>query len=159
MPITPAVTSSEWLEIGSSSVPLNTPAWKVTDYTALRRRTRVGENRVIPGMAGRLFVAREWDQQLVTLPMKITGRYDQEGTAYSDSFEGVDTNHQYLLDHVINVLGEQAVTFTDRQGQEWTGYAAVEDWQPSVDTNSGGDHMICFLSLSIAAGFLTATGS
>jgi hypothetical protein len=157
------ITSSEWLSFDTvdslPEVPLNTPAWKALDYTSLRRRVRVGEDRVVPGAAGRLAVAREWDELTTTIPMRIKGFRDWEGTAYGDRFLGVDLNHQYLQDNVFNVLDLRAVTFTDRHENEWTGSLFVQQWEPLVDPASGGDVIVGVLTVVIPAGMLTETGS
>jgi hypothetical protein len=152
------ITSTEYLTFDAATplpaVPLNTPAWKVTDYTSLRRRVRVGEDRPIPGVAGRLHVPREWDALTVALPMKVNGRKDREGNLHADPFVGVEVNHQYLLTNVVNVLDQRAVTFTRRTGSPLTGNVTVQDWEPTADPNSAGDHLICFLTITIAAGWL-----
>lgn len=139
----------------AAEVVSHTYGWKVLDYTSLRRRTRVGENRAIPGAPGRLYVPREWDEQTVVLTWRITGDYDKDGVAYSDPLVGVDTNHQFILDNLVNRLESRAVTFTDRHGVDFTGAAVVEDWEPAVDPNSGGEVIIAPLTLKIPAGWLS----
>lgn len=159
----PTLVLTEYLTFEADSplaeVDSHTYGWKVIDYTSLRRRTRVGEDRVIPGAPGRLYVPREWDEQTVVLTWKINGRYDKDGTPYSDPFEGVDLNHQYLLDNVVNSLDLRAVTFTDRHAATFTGSVVVEDWEPSVDPASGGDQLISPMTLKIPAGWLEPAGS
>lgn len=159
----PSLVRLEYLTFEASSpaaeVDSHTYGWKVVDYTSLRRRTRVGENRVIPGAAGRLFVPREWDEMTVVLTFKINGRRDVDGTLFDDRFEGVDVNHQYLLDNVVNILGLRSVTFNVRDGSTWAGDVVVEDWEPSVDPSSGGDQILAPLTLKIPAGWLEPVGS
>lgn len=159
----PTLTLSEYLTFAADSpyaeVDSHSYGWKVLDYTSLRRRTRVGEDRPIPGASGRLFVAREWDEQTAVLTFRINGRWDVDGVPHADSFEGVDVNHQYLLDNVVNNLDLRAVTFTVRDGSTWTGNVVVEDWEPAVDPASAGDILIAPLTLKIPAGWLTPTGS
>lgn len=160
----PTLTLTEYLTFAAvgmtyDEVDTHTYGWKVVDYTSLRRRTRVGEDRSIPGAAGRLYVPREWDEQTAVLTFKINGRYDKDGTPYSDTFEGVDLNHQYLLDNVINILDLRSVTFNVRDGSTWTGSVVVDNWEPSVDPTSGGDQIIAPLTLKIPAGWLEPTGS
>lgn len=142
-----------------TDVDSHTYGWKVVDYTSLRRRTRVGEDRPIPGSPGRLYVPREWDEQTVVLTWHINGRWDSSGTPYSDTFEGVDANHQVILDNVVNVLAEIGVSFNARDGSTWTGNVVVDDWEPSVDPASGGDKIIAALTLKVPAGWLTPSGS
>lgn len=133
----------------------HTYGWKVIDYTPLRRRTRVGENRPIPGAPGRLYVPREWDEQTVVLTWKINGRREPDGTLYTDPFDGVDLNHQIILDNVVNNLALRAVTFTDRHAATFTGDVVVDDWEPSVDPQSGGDQILAAMTLKIPAGWLS----
>jgi hypothetical protein len=159
----PTLTIVENLTFAADSplaeVDSHTYGWKVVDYTSLRRRTRVGENRPIPGSPGRLYVPREWDEQTVVLTFHINGRWDKDGTPYGDSVEGVDLNHQYLLDNIVNSLDLRAVSFEDRHGATFEGNVVVEDWEPSVDPSSGGDKIIAPLTLKIPAGWLTPAGS
>lgn len=148
-----------------AEVSSHTAAWKVLDYTALRRRVRVGENRAIPGADGgggspaRIFVPRQWDEQTVVLTWRINGRLDKDGDPHADPFDGVDVNHQYLLDNVINSLDLRAVTFERRDGAMFAGDVVVEDWEPAVDPQSGGDVIIAPMTLKIPAGWLESTGS
>lgn len=142
-----------------AEVASHTAAWKVIDYTALRRRTRVGANRPVPGAPGRLFVPREWDEHTVVLTWRIRGARDKDGELYDDPFDGVDVNHQYLLDNLVNSLLLRAVTFTDRHDVDFAGDVVVEDWEPAVDPNSGGDHIVAPLTLKIPAGWLDPVGS
>lgn len=157
------ITSDEYLSFDAvgayPAVPMNTPAWKITDYTPLRRRARVGSDRAIPGSPGRLYVPREWDELQVDLPVRIFGKRNWENTAYSDSWLGMDLNHLYLRDNVFDVLDERAVTFHTRHGSSWTGYMVVENWAPIVDPASGGDVLGGTLTAVIPAGMLTETGS
>lgn len=142
-----------------SEVDSHTYGWKVIDYTSLRRRTRVGEDRPIPGSPGRLYVPREWDEHTAVLTWRINGAYDKDGTPYGDPFEGVDLNHQFILDNLVNVLGLIGFTLHDRQGVDWAGNIVVDNWEPSPDPNSGGDVLIAPMTLLIPAGQLTETGS
>lgn len=159
----PTVISTEWLVFAADAplleVASNTPAWKIIDFTPLRARTRVGESRPRPGLRGRLWVAREWDEHRCVLTWRINGRKDQDGVAYADPFEGVDLNHQFLLDNLVNSLDERAVTFHDRHENLWTGTVGVDNWEPSVDPASGGDVIIAMLTLVIPDAYLTPAGS
>jgi hypothetical protein len=159
--ITPNV---EWLEFDADSplpmVPTATPGWRVLDYTPLRSRPpKLGGNRPVPGVAGRLAIPREWDELAVLLPIRIKGTHDWEGTAYDDRFEGVDANHEYLQENVIDVLGSRAVTFHRRNGDELVGEANDFQLAVAVDPASEGDVLTGVLSFKIPAGFLTPAGS
>lgn len=154
----PTLTLTEYLVFATSGsfaeTSSHTHGWKIIDYTPLRRRTRVGEDRPIPGAPGRLYVPREWDEQTVVLTWKINGRWDADGVAHSDPFDGVDLNHQVILDNVVNNLAARAVTFTDRHAATFDGEVVIEDWEPSVDPSSGGDQIISPMTLKIPAGWL-----
>lgn len=158
------ITSDEYLSFDAvgmtyPAVPMNTPAWKIIDYTPLRRRVRVGADRAIPGSPGRQFVPREWDELQVDLAVRIFGKRDWEDNLYSDHFLGVDLNHEYLRTNAFDVLDERAITFHTRHGHSWTGSMVVENWAPIVDPNSGGDVLGGTLTAVIPAGMLTETGS
>lgn len=135
-------------------------AWKVIDYTPLRRRTRVGENRAIPGAEGgsasppRIFVPRGWDEHTVVLTWRINGKYAPDGTPHADPFEGVDVNHQVLLDNLVNSLDLRGTTFRRRDASDHVGDIVVDDWEPAVDPASGGDHIVSPLTMKIPAGWL-----
>jgi hypothetical protein len=154
------IKGREWLTFESlgalDQVPTGTPAWMGLDYTGLRRLIRVGEDRVIPGAPGRLAVDRELDELVTTIPLRIRGNRDWEGNAYADTFLGLDLNHQYLRDNVLDVLDLREVTFHDRHGVEWTGEMFVQMWEPSVDPNSEGDVIIGPLTVVVPAGRLVA---
>lgn len=159
--ITPNV---EWLEFDADSplpmVPTATPGWTVLDYTPLRLRPpKLGENRHVPGRPGRLAVDKEWDELTVPLPIRIVGRADWEGDTYADPFEGVDTNHAYLQDNVIDVLTSRAITFHRRDGSVWTGEANDFQLTVGVDPQSAGDVLTGVLAFKIPDGFLTLSGS
>lgn len=149
----------EWLTFSAvdtyAAVDSHTFGWKIVDYTSLRGRTRVGANRPIPGQPGRNYVPLEWDEHRVVQTWKINGHWDMEGTRYDDPFEGVDLNHQYILDNVVNVLDLRDVLFHHRQGTEWDGAIVVENWEPTPDPDSGGEILIAPMTLVIPAGWLT----
>lgn len=143
----------------ANEVSSHTYGWKVVDYTNLRKRTKVGQNRPIPGTPGRLYVPQEFDETIVVLTWKINGKYEADGTPYSDSFDGVDLNHQVILDNIVNLNILRAVAFTDRHDVEFDGSVVVDNWEPSVDPNSGGDALISPMTLKIPGGWLVETGS
>lgn len=165
----PTLVRSEYATFSSvgplEAVDSHTYGWKVLDYTALRGRTRVGENRPIPGRAGgsaspaRMYVEREWDEHQVVLTWRIRGRYDKDGTPYDDPFEGVDLNHQFILDNLVNVLDLRSIVFHDRQSVEWDGDIVIDNWEPRPDPQSGGDVLLAPMTLVIPAGYLEPTGS
>lgn len=153
------LTLTEYLTFAAvdtfDEVVSHTYGWKVIDYTPLRRRTRVGADRPIPGGTdAAIYVPREWGEQTVVLTWRVNGRYDADGVAHTDPFDGVDINHQFILDNLVNALNLRDVTFTDRHAVEHDGEVVIVDWEPAVDPQSGGDVIIAPLTLQVPAGYL-----
>jgi hypothetical protein len=141
---------------GLSAVDSHTYGWKVISYTALRGRTRVGANRAVPGRSGRNYVEREWDEHRVVLTWRINGLWDKDGVRYDvDPIDGVDLNHQVILDNVVNANNLRDILFHHRQGTEWDGSVVVENWEPAEDPDAGGEALIAPMTLVIPAGYLT----
>lgn len=95
------ITRTEYLsfaaEGGASAVPLNTPAWECLSYAPLYDSPPVvGEDRPIPGSAGRLAIAREEDEMIVSLHLRFFGGYNHENVAQSDARIGLRTNLRYF---------------------------------------------------------------
>ena len=135
-------------------------AWRGLDYVMWNRLgPRVGDNRVIPGVAGRLAVAREIDELKFSQRMRIIGRNDVDGTPFADQFEGALANLDYWVDNVLSYLPERSVTYHRRDGSTKTGAVTVEDWDYSIDPASAGDVILLVIPLTVAAGSLTLTGS
>lgn len=154
------ITATEYLSfdaIGTliPAVPLNTPGWAVVDYSPLYHAPpKVGEDRVIPGSAGRLAVAREFDELQVSLAMNIYGARDHENTAASTRPVGLRNNMDYLRTNVVNTLTARAVTFHKQAGGTLTGSVYVEDLRYGQADASGA---LCpaILRLTIPTGSLT----
>jgi hypothetical protein len=95
------ITAAEYLEI--ASVPLATPAWRITSLTPLRSSApRRGSNRVLPHAPGRRAQRRRVDEAVVALEMVIWGDRNRENTAYGSVRVGLQTNwdalHAALVD-------------------------------------------------------------
>lgn len=147
-------------EVGAiPDIPLNTPAWECQSYAALTDAPpALGEDRHIPGLPGRLFMPREFDEGQVPLRIVVFGAADMEGTPYDDPREGVRANLRFLR---ANLLLPQdalrAVTFERLDGGEETGnVVVVPPFQPVM---LGPSNARIMLNLLIPDGMLTETSS
>jgi hypothetical protein len=153
------ITQTEYLTfaaVGSlHAVPTGTPAWRAIDLSELYGMgPRVGENRQIPGVTGRLAVPREIDELRVSLRLRFFGGKDREGLTHSDPFQGVITNLLYFRKHVLDYVPSRSVTFTRRTGGTSTGSVIVEGWESAPDPSSAGDVHLMVVRLTVAAGSL-----
>lgn len=140
---------------GLDAVPLRTPGWRALDLTPLYGiGPRIGENRPIPGVAGRLAVDHEIDELRVALPMRFTGAKDREGNTHTDPFDGVLANLLYFRKHVVDYLPTRSGTLTRRDVGTVTGTVVVDGWEYNVDPRSGGDVILAVLRLTVPAGSL-----
>jgi hypothetical protein len=161
----PDIEQAEYVEFaavgGLDAVPTSVRgAWKGLDYVAWNKMgPRVGENRAIPGVTGRLAVPREIDraEDLAADADHRQARHRRH--AFTDPFEGVLVNLDYLIDNVLSYTPERAVTYHRRDGSTKTGSVTVDDWDSTVDANSAGDVHLLVVQITIAAGYLTPIGS
>jgi hypothetical protein len=94
------------------AIPLNTPAWECVDYSPLYDTAPlVGANRAIPGVAGKLAVARERDEWQVSLRLVVLGSHDYEGNEYAEPREGLRTNLRFLRTSVFRPAITRTFTF------------------------------------------------
>lgn len=117
------ITRTEYLsfaaEGGASAVPLNTPAWECVDYSQMYDSPPVlGDNRHIPGLTGRLAVAREEDERQISLPMAFFGAANHENATYADARIGLRTNLRYFRTALMRAASgtTRAATFTRLDG-------------------------------------------
>jgi hypothetical protein len=101
----PVITRAEYLEVDGEGaigyIPLATPAWEILDLSPLWDGPDViGEDRHVPGY-GALSFRREVTASRRALPMMIYGEYAQDGVAYLDPREGLQTNLDYLLTNLV----------------------------------------------------------
>lgn len=102
------ITSDEYLEL--NGVPLNTPAWHVTDYTPLLDGPEIrGGNLTIPRRRGQVPRMRLTDSRTVTLPIVIYGDKDFEGNAHADSHIGL-TDNLNQLKYFLNMSSSKNIT-------------------------------------------------
>jgi hypothetical protein len=89
--------------------------WECDDYSDMYDAPPVlGEDRHIPGVAGRLAVAREEDEAVKSLPMKFMGIKDHSGAAHTDPRIGLRVNLDYFRTNIVRPLSghtTRAVTF------------------------------------------------
>lgn len=82
---------------------LNTYGWMVQDLTPLWfERTYVGDNRVIPSLAGRVGYPKEYDEHQFSLVFWVTGDFTLANVAYGDSAVGLQANIDLLNTNVFN---------------------------------------------------------
>lgn len=95
------ITASEYLVI--NSVPLATPAWRITDLTPLWSGADLrGRDRVKPGAEGATPVRRVLAATRLVLPGVVFGTHNREGTPYGDVRTGLRTNLDVLHTQVVD---------------------------------------------------------
>ena len=83
-------------------VPLSTPAWEHLNIGALYSGPGVrGENRVLPGAAGRRALPWRPDETMRTLTLAIFGARSWDGTLNADPVAGLWANVAHLHDFVV----------------------------------------------------------
>lgn len=130
-------------------------AWEGLNYTNWYRTGPVlGQNRHVPGVAGRLVVEKEIDELTFTQQMRFKGRKDKDGAPHADLFVGVMANFRYFRKHVLDYKSARSVTFHERDGTTTVGTVQVGDWDESVDPNSGGEVILLSFRVTVPAGSL-----
>jgi hypothetical protein len=95
------VNFTHHLEI--DGVPLSTPAWEHLDIQALYSGAKVrGDNRVMPGAAGRRALPWRPDETMRTLTLAIFGDVSWDGSVNSDSVAGLWANIAHLQTFVVD---------------------------------------------------------
>lgn len=85
-----------------STESLATPAWDIPDLTSLWFSAgRRGDSIVMPGADGRRSNPSRLDEIEVDLLFLVNGEVDRLGTPYSDAWEGLETNLEYLWTNVF----------------------------------------------------------
>jgi len=84
-------------------VPLSTPAWEHLNIQALYGGAYVrGENRVLPGAAGRRALPWRPDETMRTLVLAIFGFQSWDGTVNTDAVAGLWANVAHLQNFVVD---------------------------------------------------------
>lgn len=128
------ITATEYLEI--NSVPLATPAWRITDLTALNRSAEQrGTDRLLP-LAGIRSLPRHPTVTSFVLPFRVWGHMDREGTPYADPRAGLKANlavlHSAIFDPVQTGDGTRSATWHQAGGTTVTKDVKVLPWTPSA---------------------------
>lgn len=116
------ITSDEYLII--NSVPLATPAWRLTSLVPLWSGAEVrGQDRILPGVNGvRAYKRRPTVTSLVFRGI-VFGLQDREGTPYADFRAGLHANLDVLLTQIVEPVttgdGTHAATWV-RPGTDKT---------------------------------------
>lgn len=96
-----AAPPSGALEI--NGVSMHTDAWTVIDLTVLWMGADIrGTDRILPTTPGVIPYRRRMTVTRHSLPMVIVGYVDQTGTPYSDPWEGLETNIDFLRAWVVD---------------------------------------------------------
>lgn len=131
----PESTRNEYLKflaVGAHpAIVLNTLGWNAWDYAGFYDAPdAVGENRPIPGLAGRLAMAWELDEGDLLIPVDVWGGYFGDGSAHADERAGVRTNLRYLRNHLLlppgTSNGARPVEFHRWDGDVETGDVQVK---------------------------------
>jgi hypothetical protein len=92
---------SHHLEI--DGVPLSTPAWEHQNIQTLYSGAAVrGENRVLPGAAGRRALPWRPDETMRTLTLAIFGDLSWDGTVNADPEAGLWANVAHIQTFIVN---------------------------------------------------------
>lgn len=154
-----------------NSVVLNTPAWHVGgdengEGSLLQlwgmMTDRRGEDRVVPGFAGRIAYKRRIDATPYRLRATIIGDVASNGTPYSDDRVGLQTNlatWMTLIDTVASGDGVVTASLTRFTGSAITGPVHVVSLVPTLISYSpdgkSGSIFIADFNLEIPAGRLS----
>lgn len=107
-----------------NSVPLDTYGWRVIDtgYDELLNSAPVrGENLILPGAPGRRDFDPVEDQKAVSIPLLISGSFDEDGTPVAVPSSGMFTHRDYLT---ASLGLRSTVTMVFHRGDDlpdWTG--------------------------------------
>ena len=142
------ITRSTYLEI--NSVPLATPAWRILDLSRLHGLAVRGSDRVMPTTEGMRAYRRHLTTYTLSLPLLVEGRFDREGNANSNVYDGLDDNVDYLHTNVVLPPSTATVAATwHRAGGNKTANIHVEGFEPQA----WGNGWIRFnLDISVPAG-------
>jgi len=145
------ISRSTYLEI--NSVPLATPAWRITDLSKLYGLAVSGEDRRIPSMVGARAYRRWVASRVVGLPLLVHGARTHEDVVNADIWAGLDANIDYLMTNVI--LPPSSATYPavwHRAGGNLSADVHVEGFEPEA---WGHGWTRFTLELSIPAGRFT----
>lgn len=94
------ITATEYLEI--NSIPLATPAWRITDLVPLWAGPDLrGEDVTIEDQPGELAYRSEIHSTRVALELVIWGHRDRENVAYGSVREGLKANRAALQTGIV----------------------------------------------------------
>lgn len=150
------INSAEYVDI--DGVPLQTPAWTLTNLEALWAgpATR-GQDRVIPGAAGVRSYRRRPTVTRQALALVIFGEWDWAGTYNPNPRLGLEANVDHLranvTDPILDNPGTRIATLHLPSGATRTGAITVEDFTLSADL--GAFNVSAVIDISIAQGALT----
>lgn len=86
-----------------NGISMHTPAWTVVDLTMLWMGAEIrGGDRLLPTVPGVIPYRRRMTVTQHSLPMVIVGYVDESGTPYSDPWEGLEANIDYLRGWIVD---------------------------------------------------------
>lgn len=144
------ITRSTYLEIAST--PLATPAWRVTNLSALYGMNKRGSDLVMPGAAGSRPYQRQIASRTASLPLIVYGTHDRTGTPYGNVYAGIDDNVDALMTAIVDPPGTTAGTraaIWHRATGNYTADIHVEAFEPET---WGRGWVRFVLDLSVPAG-------
>lgn len=145
------INRATYLEI--NSVPLATPAWRITDLSKLYGLAVRGEDRLIPATSGSRAYRRWIASRVVGLPLLVEGARTHEDVVNANVWSGLDANVDYLMTNVV--LPPATATYSaiwHRASGNLTAEVHVEGFEPEA----WGHGWTRFrLELSIPAGRFT----
>lgn len=142
-----------------AAVDMMQPAWQVTNLIELwLPATQRGEDKLIPGVAGRRPYRRFQDSTRRTLRLKITGDVDRTNAPQSNRFVGLQTNIDYLVTNVIDPPttgdGTRTLVLTMPSGSTRTEPVHVLGMEVA-QYNEAARWALATIELSIPAGRIT----
>ena len=103
-----AAFSTPYVQIGT--LILRTRAIDCFDWSDLFQTSKRGQDRVVPGVAGRAVRPRQLDAVRAALPVRLNGAYVVNTWTAGDAHRRV-YDHLADLDAIVSVLGVQTLTF------------------------------------------------
>lgn len=122
-------------------VPLSTPAWEHLDIHLLYSAPSVrGENRVMPGAAGRRALPWRPDETMRTLTLAIYGDKSWDGTTNADPVAGLWANiahlQNFVVDNPLNAGSTRTATIKQHAGPDLTATIQVRGFEIDEESYS-----------------------
>ena len=151
------VNFAHHLEI--DGVPLSTPAWEHLNIQALYGGAYVrGENRVMPGAAGRRALPWRPDETMRTLTLAIFGARSWDGTTNVDPIAGLWANvahlHNFIVDNPLNAGSTRTARIVRPGATDLVATIQVRGFEVDDEPYSPGD-IAATLDIALVQGSFT----